>query len=69
MFKVYAGKMLNSPRVARTIVIAGQIRAATIILFGRASLTSLSAQAAMVSAPPVENGEQAVESPPKKMQV
>ena len=51
--------------VANTAHINGIISEATIMPLGSTfSFTSLSAQLAIVSAPPVENGDMAVDSPP-----
>lgn len=49
------------------IVINGQTKAVIIILLVKLSFTSLSAQEAIVRAPPVENGDTAVDNPPKKI--
>ena len=59
----------NNPIVATIIVITGIIKAAVIIVFESFSFVSLSGQAAIVIAPPVENGEHAVDNPPKKIHV
>ena len=59
----------NKPICAAANVSTGITSAQKIIRLANSSFTTGSGHPAMVSAPPVEKGETAVASPPKKIQV